>query len=250
MPSHFSTIGLPVSDEEEFLALANQVADHTDPIDVDNGRYLRWSASCGAEIWLQLDDANELIGMTPHFTGKSRIRVGITTRIIRPGSTPLDGAFHGWVDPADDDPESGMYPLVFDSPDYQRHSALTIPSIVTVQIAAFAHEISLFDSSDEFRASQSGEFKLASQSFIPAGTFTPAGDSEAPPEAFGILTGHIVQAAKKRNDLSGNVFYWAMVDSLGGLFDVVIDPELVQNEPKVDGVVTGSFWLSGRLVLE
>lgn len=250
MPSHFSTIGLPVNDEDDFLDLAIRVADDTDVIDVPDGRYLRWSSDCGAEIWLQLDDANNLIGMTPHFTGESRIRVGITSRIRRPEDTALVGAFHGWADPSGDDPESGMYPFVFDSPEFQRHFELTIPSIVPVQIAAFAHEISIFDSTDAYDASQLGEPRFASQSFIPSGMFSPDGDSTAPPQAYGIFSGHIVQAAKRQNELSGNSFYWALVESLGGLFDVVIGSELMQSEPRVGGVLTGSFWLSGRVVTQ
>ena len=70
------------------------------------------------------------------------------------------------------------------------------------------------------------------------------------PQAYGIFTGHVVEAAKRQNELSGHFFYWSLVDSLGDLFDVVIDPELVQNEPKVGGVLSGSFWLSGRLVTQ
>ncbi len=78
---------------DDIIAFANRVADHADVIDVPNGRYLRWSSDCGAEIWIQLDDANDLIGMMPHFAGESLIRVGITSRINRPDDTVLDGAF-------------------------------------------------------------------------------------------------------------------------------------------------------------
>ncbi len=57
MPSHFSTIGLPVNDEDDFPALAHRVADSSEAIDVGDGRYLRWASESGAEIWLQLDTA-------------------------------------------------------------------------------------------------------------------------------------------------------------------------------------------------
>jgi len=250
MPSHFSTIGFPVNDESDFLALANRVANDCDAVNVPGGRYLRWASDCGAEIWLQLDRTHNLIGMVPHFAGESSVRVGITSRIARPDDTAMDGAFHGWADPPGEDPETGVYPLVFDAPDYCRHGALTIPSIVPVQLAAFAHEISVFDSPDAYNASQAGEFKLASQSFIPSGLFSPDGEPTEPPQAYGIFSGHILQTAKKRNPLTGHSFYWALVDSLGGVFDVVIDPALMGHEPEVGGVLTGSFWLSGCLATQ
>lgn len=234
-----------MNDEDDFFALANHVADDTTVIDVSDGRYFHWASDCGAEIWLQVNEANELIGMNPHFAGESRVRVGIISRITRRDDTALDGAFQGWADPSGDDPQDGIYPFVFDSPDYRRHSKLTIPSIVPVQIAAFAQEVLVFDSVDAYDTSQASETKLASQSFIPSGLFPPNDGLIQTPQAFGILTGHIAKAEKRENRLSGHSFYWVLVDSLGGLFDVVIDPELVQNEPKLGGVLTGSFWLSG-----
>ena len=37
------------------------------------------------------------------------------------------------------------------------------------------------------------------------------------------------------------------MESFGGTFDVVIDPTLLAIEPVVGGVISGYFWLSGRL---
>ena len=247
MPSHFSTIGLPVNDEDEYFDLAERAAEHSDVIEVTQGQYLRWTSECGAEMWIQLNDEDEFLGMVPHFCGESRMRVGISARVNRPDDTVLDGAFHGWADPVDDDPESGSYPLIFDSPDYQRHSDLTLPAIVSVQIAAFAHEISIFDSVDEFDASQTDEPRFASQSFIPSGMFEPDLSPTEQPQSYAMITGHVVKAAKKKNQLTGSDYYWALVESVGGSFDVVVDPELVATEPKAGSVLSGEFWLSGSL---
>ncbi len=245
MPSHFSTIGFPVQDQDDLLSMADQVAEDAKVIEVPEGQYLRWSSECGAEVWLQLDREGQLIGIVPHFVGESRVRVGITSRIIRPDASPLDGAFHGWANPADEI-DSGEYPFVFDLPDFLNQRSLRVPGIATFQIAAFAHEISIYDSLDAFNASQTGELKFAPQSFIPSGLFSPEGESTEPPDAVGIFTGFIIRAEQRFNDLTEKPFYWAIVDSLGGSFDVVLDPELVENEPQSGGVLQGSFWLTGR----
>lgn len=249
MPSHFSTIGLPVDSVDDFVALAEYVADRAVDIESEGGRYLQWSSNTGAELWLQVDDDDEILAMNPHFAGKSRVRVGITARVIRPDQPQLDGAFHGWADPPKDDPEQGCYPFVFDCPDYALHAGLKIPSVVPVQIAAFAQEVELFDSVDAYDALKSEDFRLASQSFIPADLFSPESEALDPPEAHAILSGHIVETAKKRDEQSGCSFFWALVESYGGMFDVVMDPEIVNAQPKVGGVLTGSFWLSGRLAI-
>jgi hypothetical protein len=248
MPSHFSSIGFPVASQEELVDLANRVADDVEELDVPAGCYLRWSSACGAELWLQVDRDNDLIGMNPHFAGESSVRVGITARVDRSDCTPLDGAFHGWADPAEDDPQQGSYPFVFDLPDACLHAELALPAIVPVQIAAFAHEVSIFGSEEEYYASQPDEPRFASQSFIPSGLFTPGGDATVPPQAYAIFTGHVLRAERRTNDLTGRPFFWALVDTLGGIFDVVVDPELLPEPPSAGGILSGSFWLSGRLL--
>jgi hypothetical protein len=248
MPSHLSSIGLPVNDQADFAALADRIGPLATPIEVSQGAYWRWSSECGAEMWLQSNTDNELVGMTPFFSGDARTRVRLTARVTRPDDTPLEGAFHGWAAPDQSASESGEYPFVFDAIDYGRYNQLVLPAIVDVQIAAFAHEIALHQTLDAYNESQTGELKFASQSFIPSGLFSSGGESTDPPSSMAIFTGHVVATDTKTNSLSGVRYYWALVDSLGGSFDVVIDPELCDMPPVVGGVISGSFWLCGRLI--
>jgi hypothetical protein len=248
MPSHLSSIGLPVNDQADFAALADRIGPLATPIEVDDGIYWRWSSECGAEVWLQTNADNELVGMTPFFSGNARIRVRLTARIARSGDTPLEGAFHGWADPTEDDPDSGAFPFVFDAIDYSKYAGIGLPSIVNAQIAAFAHEISVYPTLDAYNSSQTGELHFSSQSFIPSGLFSPEGSSTEPPGSMAIFTGHVAATTAKTNSLTGAKYYWARVDTLGGSFDVVIDPVLCDAAPVVGGVLSGSFWLCGRLI--
>jgi hypothetical protein len=247
MGSHLSAIGLPVRSEKELLQLAERVVASCASLDANGGRYLHWSSPSGAELWLQVNKDNTLIGMNPYFSGKSRVRVGLTSRVVRPDESELDGAFHGWADPSGDGPESGEYPFVFDVPDFQLHRQLPLPVTVTVQLAAFADEVSVFDSEEAYYASQTDELQFAPQSFLPSGVWT---SGEGPPEASALLAGHILEVENRTNELTRNSFWWAFVKSLGGTFDVVIDPELLTSSPRVGGILQGSFWLSGRILSE
>ena len=47
----------------------------------DIGTYLRWADPSGAELWIQLNAENEVIGVNPHFGGRSRVRVLLTHSI-------------------------------------------------------------------------------------------------------------------------------------------------------------------------
>jgi hypothetical protein len=247
MPSHLSTIGLTLATREDFIALAQRVAAIATPIPAKGGRYMRWSSDCGAELWLQVDAAGTLIGMSPHFTGKAILPVRLTQRLARPQDNALDGAFHAWAAP-EGDSESGAYPFVFDSPDPAAHSDICLPTNAEVQIAAFAHQIQVYDSEKAYRDAQpKNVVHFASRSFIPSGLFKPDGGSIEPPRALAIFTGQVVEAEERCNPLTGESFYWALVDTLGGCFDVVVDRGMLPARPAAGAILSGSFWLSGRI---
>lgn len=248
MASNFSTIGLSVASGKDLNALADRIGPLAERLVVPNGEYFRWSDPSGAEIWLQVNENDELVGMNPHYAGRSAVRVGLTSRLASAGPSELDGSFHGWAAPVDEAADSGSYPFVFDAPDYRLHEQLSLPAHKDVQIAAFAREITAFETVAAFEASQTGDLKYASQSFIPSGLFAPDGDSIVPPQARAIFTGHVLAADEKTNVLTGHAFYWALIETYGGAYDVVIDSSLLPGVPIVGGVVSGSFWLSGRII--
>lgn len=87
--------------------------------------------------------------------------------------------------------------------------------------------------------------KYASQSFIPSGLF---GTSKEAPKAEATFTGKVLETALRTNSQTGNRFHWALVETYGGRFDVVIDPDLLAEAPVAGGILSGHFWLSGRLL--
>lgn len=248
MPSHLSTIGFPIETGEDFVQLAERVSSAAEEISTKSGTYLRWKGSAGEELWLQLDSRRELIGMNPHFTGASRNRIGIVARVGRPDDTKLDGALHAWASPPGASPEEGDYPFVFDVPDAALYSDLGVPGVAEAQIAAFAHEVAFFPSEQAYDASQSDDgVRFAAKSFIPSGLFSADGSKTAPTSQ-AILTGEVLRAEVLTNPVSEVQFWWALVETLGGQYDVVIDPALLERQPTVGGILSGSFWLSGRLL--
>ena len=160
----------------------------------------------------------------------------------------LVGAFQGWAEPSGDDPESGSYPFVFDVPDYDRYHSLELPVVLGVQVAAFAHKLEAYASDEAYYAAQHREPKFAAESFIPSGLFTLGGEAMTPPQALAILTGHVLDTALLTNPATGATFHWAWVRTLGGEVDVAADPEVPTGSLVPGGVISGSFWLSGRLL--
>ena len=221
MADHYSSIGFRIDTPADLGHLAEQIADDAEPIEVRNGRYLRWSSPSGAEIWLQVDGSNLCVGVAPHFAGKAELRVELTGRVTRPGGSELDGAFRAIVDPNDEEPAGGAYPLVFDSPDFLCHAGLSLPATLSVQVAAFAHEISVYDTVAAYEAVHRGPGNFASRCFIPSGTFEPGGGAIDPPLALAIMTGHVRRSGRRVNEHSGLPFHWAEIESYRAVFDVV-----------------------------
>jgi len=248
MPSQFSTIGFSIASGEDLAALASQVTGKAERISTPPGEYLKWAPPSGEQLWLQVSPDGDAMGMSAHFAGKSSIRVAVEARVSRPSHTPLDGTFLAWADPPAGAATGGDYPFAFDCPDAATHLDLPLPVTVTAQVAAFAQQVSLHESPAAYTASQAAEgVSSPSRSFIPSGLISPAGEPVTPPEPHALIAGHVLEADTRVNSVSGTPYWWALVESVGGTFDVVIDPELLPDQPRAGQVLSGWFWLSGRL---
>lgn len=248
--SNFSNIGFNVTTQEEFQQLLEKAYRTSNQIKIDEGAYSVFKDNSGAELHMQFNKKNELLGANPHFKGISKRTVCLTNAVEKPESE-LDGAFHCWADPSEENnPDSGAYPFVFDLPDFKTIGQIEFPKNFDIQLTAFAQELSIYDSEKQYDESQTSEPKWATQSFVPSGLFSfGEGDSDPnPPQATGIFTGIIKQFEKKRNELTSEEFYWLLVDTLGGEVDVVADIRYFEKEPVVNGILQGQFWLSGQLI--
>lgn len=228
-----------------------QVLRHAETITCPRGIYLRFSDESGAEMYLQGNHDQEMLGFNPHFEGKSRRSVGVTTLIERDASE-LDGGFYAWANPREEAGGlSGDYPFVFDAPDFRTIPDLKIPQTVDIQLTAFAsNDFQMFAGEQEYSDSQEGGLKYAARSFVPSGLFDIVDEeidlSVLRPIA--TLSGEIKEFELKTNTLTGEKFYWFLIDSYGGEVDVVADPKLIMREPQIGGIVKGQFWLSGKLL--
>jgi hypothetical protein len=248
VPSQFSAIGFTVSSGEDLAALASRVAERADTIDAKAGQYLKWAPPSGEQLWLQVKHNGDAMGLNPHFEGKSSVRVTVEARIARDAHTPLDGTFLAWANPPDGAVGGGDYPLAFDCPDAATHDVLTLPATLSVQIAAFAQHVMVYESQNAYDTAQAAQgLPFPSRSFIPSGIVSPSGEPVTPPESHALIAGEVIEAAERRNTVTGQPFWWALVDTVGGTFDVVIDPVLLSNPIEAGNVMSGWFWLSGRL---
>jgi hypothetical protein len=240
--SNLSDIGFPTKSNEELNDLVERWLRDVTEIRCPKGTYLTFSDPSGAQIYLQMDTSGEFTGLNPYYAGSSRRRVYITGLIER-DSSPLDGGLHAWANAEKED--EGDYPFVFDVPDIFT-APTDFPKVAEIQLNAFAtNDLEMFETEDAFFAAQAGEPKFAAQSFIPIGLFRE--NDGIPPQAHGRFAGQVKDFARKTNHLTGTDFYWFLVETLGGEIDVVSDPNYVKIEPRTGAILSGSFWLTGRI---
>jgi hypothetical protein len=245
VPSQFSSLGFQISSGEDLAALATRAAERADTIDAAEGQYLKWAPPSGEQLWLQVTRNGDAMGMNPHFAGRSQVRVTLEARIARKNHTALDGAFLAWANPPADGSAGGDYPFAFDCPDAATHADLELPVTVVAQIAAFAQQVTVYPSEAACLEAADGA-GFGSRAFIPSGLVSPSGEPMTPPESHALISGVVVETGDRWNSMTGDRFLWTLVESIGGTFDVVMDPGLVTSPIRAGNVVSGWFWLSGR----
>jgi hypothetical protein len=251
--SNLSDIGFPTPDEQAINEMIMHVLEVAKPVKTRRGFYLVFTDSSGAEIYLQGNFNQELVGFNPHFAGRSRRSVSLTQMIER-DSSELDGGFHAWANPQNGAGEEGDYPFVFDVPDFRAVEIAEFPKLAQIQMTAFAsNDFQAFATEEEYQNAQESDLKYAAKMFVPVGLF--ALDEKDGSVDLNVvrpvakLAGAVKAFELKTNELSGAQFYAILIDTLGGETDVVVDPKYVPVEPKVGGIVSGTFWLSGKVAV-
>jgi len=199
MPSHFTSIGFPAETVEEIESLAFKVIDDTLTVNCPKGRYLRWASGDGAELWLQMDENYNLIGITPFFQKKSVVNVGITRVFRREDDSLLEGAIQGWANPKHHNPQVGAFEFVCDVVDIGRYPNMDVPFISPIRLSAFAYNLDVFSSLDEFHTSESGQGKSNAECFIPSGLGKIQAGSKLLPESYAEISGWVVETVLLRN---------------------------------------------------
>lgn len=247
--SNLSDIGFPVRNEQDVNAMIEAVIEQPlEPTKCYYGFYLKFADASGAEIYLQGSRDQELVGFNPHFAGKSRRNVTLLKAIERDSST-LDGGFV--ANAAEGKVISDEYDFVFDAPDFRLNEITEFPVNCDIQLTAFAsNDLKIFANEVEFYYAQDVETQMSLKSFFASGLYLTR-DNQIPvetPRPIGIISGEIKEFDLRKNELSGENFYWFLIETLGGEVDVVADPKLVAIEPKIGGSIRGQFWLSGRIL--
>jgi hypothetical protein len=268
MTDHFGVIGFKSSSAEELTELIGKLPNtgaFSQPC--PPGYYYRWHSDSGSELWVHLakepgggEEKLNIVGVTPFFRGNGRIPVRVMKKRQRPGDNAFEGAVFVEIEPGPRPHQCATVALL-DVVDYAVWMNRVTPFLAQAQIAAFPHELAVYRSEEEFTEAQADEqVKFSPESFFASGLFSGSGqtggqavfhdpsakDFNAPARAF--FTGRVLSAELRKNDVTGQSFYAALVKTLGGTIDMVADPKLLAETLRPGCIVQGEFWLCVRLI--
>ena len=242
MATHYGAIGIPLDSLDEYVDMVELAIKSSETIDCEDGCYLRWRSSEGAELWIYADRDGCVLTGSPYFRGKSRVSMVLRGDAPRDGAVTGEGAVWGHSDTADGDGSQADLRLVFDLVDRARHGPIAYPLKCVVQLSAFAHELRIYSSEDEYCASVGGPILTDDKHIIPCGILP------SPGEPMIEFTGWILEAAKYTNPLVGGQYYWVLVRVGAAQIDVVCEPAFVGQSPVAGGMLDGRFWLCGSIM--
>lgn len=244
--SHLSDIGFGFQGPGDFYAFVETIVNETTNrvYPTDNGFYVVWTPGAGVELWIQAGKNLQLTGVGLHFTGEGRLRVHVTQS--SPSEIdPMHGCLYAWANPQDEDnPYSGDYPLMVAAPnfDFVENAVLEHP-VVDCQIAAFVE--------DELRCWTLPTFLSTGQAEEDIALFQSDcqnADAAEEPTPHAQVRGTVLKLETRVNQVSGNEFYWAVVQTVGGTIDIVADPAVVVGTLVEGGIVEARCWLSALVL--
>jgi hypothetical protein len=239
MASHFECIGLPVGSRDAFEATISSALERAARTATPGGGQLAlWTEPSGATVSVCLNADGAIECATPSFAATSRLRVR-TLGIIADADCSSCDLLH--VEVLGND-ETMVYPLVLQVDDLEvSRDRFAIDRVLTIRIAAFAEEISIWPNDDAYLAGQRG-VKMAAESLIPTGLFGSQAQARA------TLAGHVRAAERRVNEATGSPFFWLAVQTYGGIYDVIAAAADLDAVPPDGAVVQASCWMVGRVL--
>ncbi|MCL2044762.1 MAG: hypothetical protein FWG88_00055 [Oscillospiraceae bacterium] len=247
MPSHYSDIGFTINNVEEFTSFIHQLYESGVDVPSINGTYRKVVIDEKIEFWIQIVKSElferqaSIVGVEFHFSS-TNINPFRFDYWIEPKEN-LSGEAYVWSLYDGDD----SFPMVINIPNADLYVGLQNDDIINVQLACFAEELNLYDSKEEYEKSQTTELKFSDEYFIPSGTFNLDG-SDMTPTSDIMFSGYILSIEKRTNSFTGNEYFYFTVRCQGIVFDVLADPALIKKDPKIEGILSGSFWVSGKII--
>ncbi|WP_340682808.1 hypothetical protein LCL61_29655 [Amycolatopsis coloradensis] len=246
MASHFEAIGIGVTSQDEFgeLVVSLISAGTARQIDKKTSEHV-WTDPSGARLVAQVRKG-EIDFLLPCLAG--------TTTAVPVRDVRLVDAETAMLDLLDGVAGEMICPIAVELEDRavlaNAGGRLESGSLV---LTALAEDVTVHADADAYAASQDDDgLKFAADHFIPSGTFALEEPSpDWTPSAHALFAGEVVEAETPVNTVTGKVFHRIRVRTIAAIeLDVAIAATELEQPPARGNIVTGTFFLTGRLGLQ
>ncbi|MFE6612919.1 hypothetical protein [Amycolatopsis sp. NPDC057786] len=246
MASHFEAIGIGVGNQDEFGEMVVSLigAGTARQIDRKISEHV-WTDPSGARLVAQVRKG-EIDFLLPCLAGTAPAVPVRDVRLVDDETAMLDlldGVAGEMICPVAVELEDRA--VLADSGGRLESGSLVL--------AALAEDITVHADADAYAASQDEDgLQFAADHFIPSGTF--ALEEPAPgwtPSAHALFAGEVVDVESPVNTFTGKAFHRIRVRTIAAIeLDVAISATELAQPPARGNIVTGTFFLTGRLGLQ
>jgi hypothetical protein len=239
--SHIQAIGFDAPDEDSFRKLVmGLIHGRGEPYYYDSDNcYFCLGDESGAQIWLFISGNKEILGFSPHFKGDARYPVNLTVLESKEGS--MQGGWQAELY-AETPAEKEALSFLFECPDTLTFVPPILPWFTNLQLSAFAHELTFWTDEKAYRDQRSS----GTDGLLQFSPLLQEGAGEAQP--LGQFIGKVISAEERTNSFTRQSFFWASVETQGGVIDLVWHKNICSELPVAGSIVQAVAWLSGRIV--
>ena len=257
-------MGFPAHWTPEVLALVDTLAQSKSRlVGASKGNYRVWRSPHGAELWFhypqrvvrpagkrQSDgtpDATPVLrpnSVTPFHRGLSSCTIKVGRYLTLDRANPLEGSCMAWLPATGSGSREQV--IVLELAPFGLHPLRTPPHSTTAQIVCFAHALWAYPDAASYSVHTPGNRR------IHAGSFSPVTEADVPevkltysssPITLGLATGIVRRAIRHANPETGEPYYWLLLETKRGTFDVVANPTSMSGDVSEGNIaqVCGSF---------
>ncbi|MFN8396594.1 MAG: hypothetical protein U0176_18360 [Bacteroidia bacterium] len=241
---NLANIGFEAHSLEEFQRLAEMAYRHGKAYRSGRVQYYLFQDPSGAELWVQIDENDEIAGMNCHFHTDRQIDAEILHAQAYE-DRPMDGSLEARALRVDAGlPGNAARPVfAFDLPDAQLVPPVHLPVMGHVNLVAFAREVHVYENVEDYRQAHPGR---------PLEGLRPIEGDSQPGKISSLmrLDGIVEQAQRKHNAKTGRDFIWLQLKTSIGHLDVVVATRSLPFLPQMGQVFDGDVRLSGRVTFD
>lgn len=262
MSIRLHALGFPAQWSPTMLEFVATLArDNSKLVGSARGNYRVWRSQQGAELWFHLPQRTtrpaeksepgtagnaeaKPSAVTPFHRGLSSCEIKIGRYLHVDRANPLEGSCLAWLPAAG--PGSREQVIVLELVPYGLQPLRSPPHATTAQIICFAHAVWAFPDGTAY------SHQTPSNRRIQLGAFSPVTEADVPevqlsyassPITLGIATGVVRRAIRHTNPVTGDPYYWLLLETKRGNFDIIANPAQMTGDASEGHVVQvcGSF---------